>query len=1195
MQRIALIFDDQPRPETSGVYCRRALAGLAPVEHVRPSQFQSLPGDFDLYLQIDDGLRYQIPAGLHPSAYWAIDTHMDFDWSLARASRFDFVFAAQRDGAERLRQDGVSSAQWLPLACDPVIHRKITIPKIHDVCFVGNLLPGRRSSLVHLLKRHYPTMFVGQRYFEDMAETYSASRTVFNCSIKNDINMRVFEALACGSFLVTNDLSDNGLSEFFQDAVHLATYDQAEELLDKLEFYLKREDVRERVAAAGRNEALAHHTYKHRMQQLLTRIEQQTAATSVAVGAADDLPEATGELTHHSKDHAYFDCDRPELLALIPQAAARVLDIGCGNGRLGQALKLRAETHKVHVIGIELSEDAAAVARMCLDEVLAENVETLDPGFPEGQFDSIVCGDILEHLCDPLALLLRAREWLSADGCVVASIPNVRHHSVVSGLLAGNWTYETAGLLDQDHLRFFTRGQIERLFLQAGLHIRTLQMVPGPGYDEWDSQGRPGELQIGSLCVKGLAQRELEELFTYQYLIVAERNDATVPASPVASRQPRTELGPSNVEKNVDASPDRPLRILYLGNLSQPWNHEYCLVESLKTAGHLAQALDESSVARAEDVLAEIEGGDFDCLLFFKGRIGAKTLEDVLHPDGEEIAKVLRQASLPAYVWYVDRVHAYDFDRTRETWMRKVAPLCRIAFVTDGGLADTDWANWYVLRQGVLESTIQRNVDIPESERASVAFVGQLYGERAVELAAIDREFPITFITDAFGPELTRAVRSHRIIIGPRYPSAPGYWSNRVYWVLGHGGFLLAPEVEGMREEGFLPGVHYAALGNDPVADVRHWLRLPDERAGIAAAGQQLVLSRFAYRHRIEELCRAIRQDLELLSGKDRSLQASPPSDVRHLPPSSPVDRRVTAAQAPASVPGCSPVVWPANDLPDSLSARVGIAIVNYNTADLLSHLLFSLFRIVGRWQLGNVIVVDNASTDGSRALLRALSDVGLLQAVFNNQQCYHGPALNQALDLLLDKHRAPSLPEDHIERVWILDSDTIVLREDTVAAALSHIDATGAGLTGEVQFDALPEGYIHPSSMLVDLTRAFPEGTAIFEDSGAPATALHRGLRRRGIGIEHFPFRSQNYVLHLQRGTRRRLAAIGDLANRHYEEQLQKAEYHYHGNRDGKQLHETFLRMFCEHVPKLTPETLTLALLRNDLVSLTSEMSASQ
>jgi len=194
---------------------------------------------------------YGLPPELHPSVFWAIDTHVNFDSCLRRARGFDLVFAAQRDGADRLRQAGIPSADWLPLACDPEIHRKHEVAKQHDVAFVGNSFPGPREELLALIRRKCRNAFIGQRYFDEVAQTYSAARIVFNPSIRNDVNMRVFEALACGSLLLTNDLSDNGQAELFRDGVHLATYREPEDLLDKLAYYLRRDVTRERIAAAG--------------------------------------------------------------------------------------------------------------------------------------------------------------------------------------------------------------------------------------------------------------------------------------------------------------------------------------------------------------------------------------------------------------------------------------------------------------------------------------------------------------------------------------------------------------------------------------------------------------------------------------------------------------------------------------------------------------------------------------------------------------------------------------------------------------------------------------------------------------------------------------------------------------------------------------------------------------------------------
>jgi hypothetical protein len=87
-RRVAILFDDQARPETTGVYCRRALEGLADVQHFRPGELDRVPRQgVDLYVNIDDGLRYRLPPRLRPSAYWAIDAHLDFAWHLDPRSR----------------------------------------------------------------------------------------------------------------------------------------------------------------------------------------------------------------------------------------------------------------------------------------------------------------------------------------------------------------------------------------------------------------------------------------------------------------------------------------------------------------------------------------------------------------------------------------------------------------------------------------------------------------------------------------------------------------------------------------------------------------------------------------------------------------------------------------------------------------------------------------------------------------------------------------------------------------------------------------------------------------------------------------------------------------------------------------------------------------------------------------------------
>lgn len=154
-------------------------------------------------------------------------------------------------------------------------------------------------------------------------------------------------------------------------------------------------------------------------------------------------------------------------IVLLVGRGRRVLDLGCADGSLGRALASRDCT----VTGVELDPAAAREAQEVLDEVVVGDLETLDLAatFAGRQFDAIVCGDVLEHVRDPAAVLRAAAGLLAPGGSIVASVPNVAHGGVRLALLGGDWTYQDRGLLDRTHLRFFTRTSLLRLFQEAGL------------------------------------------------------------------------------------------------------------------------------------------------------------------------------------------------------------------------------------------------------------------------------------------------------------------------------------------------------------------------------------------------------------------------------------------------------------------------------------------------------------------------------------------------------------------------------------------------------------------------------------------------------------------------------------------------------------------------------------------------------
>ncbi len=211
--------------------------------------------------------------------------------------------------------------------------------------------------------------------------------------------------------------------------------------------------------------------------------------------------------------NGYYQHARPEILGLIPDAARRVLDVGCGAGILGASIKAR-QTAEVH--GVELTSHAAGKAEACLDRVWNLPIESALPELADGYYDCIVAADVLEHVIDPWATLTALKEKLSPDGRMVVSLPNVQNWEVVSNLLEGKWDYRRDGILDRTHLHFFTRKSVEELFWNAGLRIVHMGTTSrGPSL--------PNNF-IDSLRKNGLATNSLEQdAETFQFLVVAGR------------------------------------------------------------------------------------------------------------------------------------------------------------------------------------------------------------------------------------------------------------------------------------------------------------------------------------------------------------------------------------------------------------------------------------------------------------------------------------------------------------------------------------------------------------------------------------------------------------------------------------------------------------------------------------------------
>lgn len=192
---------------------------------------------------------------------------------------------------------------------------------------------------------------------------------------------------------------------------------------------------------------------------------------------------------------SYFSQARPELVVRLPDRLGRLLDVGCGAGGVGAALRDRVD----FLAGIELEPEAADVARRTYDQVLVGRAEDVLRDL-DAPFDTVLAYDLLEHLPNPEELLARLHEVTSPGALIHVSVPNARHWSLVRDLVArGTFGYTEWGHRDRTHLRWFTRADLVALLESSGWHVEGTAHAPSSSAGqllERATRGRSAEFLV---------------------------------------------------------------------------------------------------------------------------------------------------------------------------------------------------------------------------------------------------------------------------------------------------------------------------------------------------------------------------------------------------------------------------------------------------------------------------------------------------------------------------------------------------------------------------------------------------------------------------------------------------------------------------------------------------------------------------
>jgi glycosyltransferase involved in cell wall biosynthesis len=271
-----------------------------------------------------------------------------------------------------------------------------------------------------------------------------------------------------------------------------------------------------------------------------------------------------------------------------------------------------------------------------------------------------------------------------------------------------------------------------------------------------------------------------------------------------------------------------------------------------------------------------------------------------------------------------------------------------------------------------------------------------------------------------------------------------------------------------------------------------------------------------------------------------------------------------------------SPERWPKLTEYQNNPGQVTAITVSYNTLELTALLLYSLWQVLDWPAFDGVVIIDNGSTDGSRELLIELDRAGLCTLLANSDNVMHGPALNQAITYLAARTRDRKTGP---EWIWVLDSDCVVVRPETLTEALAAVLPCQTAIVGEDQWDPWHATYrFGTHCLLLNPAIVWRDPVEMFTPGGDPSFELLRSAQQTGLRSDEFPFLAEMYIIHRGRGTLAAVRSRDEQTNPLYKWAADHHEPHFNHIPGAAGRYQDLYTEFRTYVPNLTADEIVAA-----------------